>query len=91
MHTHTYVSLLIVSHFIVLIIVNVLEKLGLNCQVCEAKEEVDREKCIVLVKVETLEEPSLYTLSLLPFFLSQVSFQSLALINYRPYNLWNLK
>lgn len=45
---HTYVCLLIVSHFIVLIIVNVLEKLTLNCQVSEAKGKVDREKMYII-------------------------------------------
>lgn len=44
----TYVCLLIVSHFIVLIIVNVLEKLTLNCQVSEAKGKVDREKMYII-------------------------------------------
>lgn len=45
----------IVSIF--LMIGKLLRKLDLNCQVPEAKGKLDREKCLLLIKVETLEEP----------------------------------
>lgn len=70
---HTYLCLLIVSHFIVLIIVTVLEKLAFNCQVHEAKRKADKEKCILLVKVNPRGTILTYPLSVLSFFLSQVS------------------
>lgn len=57
MYVYMYVYLLIVSHFIFLLTSNLREKLDLNFQVLEAKGKVDREKCILLVTVETPEVP----------------------------------